>query len=105
MLASGSHDHTIKLWNVSAGKAARTLTGHSDRVWSVAFSPDGKMLASGAWDRTVRLWDVSARPYQGMNITGVTGLTESTIVSLKSLGAVAPLAPGIGSVRACGDVR
>jgi WD40 repeat protein len=38
-----------------------TLKGHTDRVSSVAFSPDGKTLASGSWDHTVKLWVVDAR--------------------------------------------
>jgi WD40 repeat protein len=38
----------------------RTLTGHTDWVESVAFSPDGKTLASGSRDETVLLWDVEA---------------------------------------------
>ncbi|MEH2217176.1 MAG: ribosome assembly protein 4, partial [Nostoc sp.] len=58
-LASGSYDNTIKLWDVSTGKAIKTLTGHSSRVFSVGFSPDGKTLASGSYDNTIKLWDVS----------------------------------------------
>src|SRR3954454_9249851 len=60
MLASGSNDETIKLWDVQAGKEHATLKGHTNEVTSVAFSPDGKTLASASLDGTVRLWDVQA---------------------------------------------
>lgn len=35
------------------------LTGHTDRIFSIAFSLDGQTLASGGADTTIRLWDVS----------------------------------------------
>ncbi|MBD1835153.1 NACHT domain-containing protein [Cyanobacteria bacterium FACHB-472] len=98
LLASGSYDRTVKLWDVSTGSCLRTLTGHTDEIWSVAFSPDNEILASGCADETVRLWDVStgeclktlkpAKLYEGMNITGVTGLTEAQKATLIALGAI-----------------
>ena len=47
------------------------LKGHTSRVRSVAFSPDGKTLASGAWDGLVKLWDVAT----GENIATFEGHT------------------------------
>jgi len=35
---------------------AKTLSGHSDSVWSVALSPDGQTLVSGSQDQTIKLW-------------------------------------------------
>lgn len=60
ILASGSQDKTIKLWDVTSGKNIATLTGHSGAVESVAFSPDGKTLASASDDKMIKLWAVTA---------------------------------------------
>ncbi|MEH2414394.1 protein kinase domain-containing protein [Nostoc sp.] len=59
IIASGSGDKTIKLWDVSTGREISTLQGHSSYVDSVVFSPDGKTLASGSDDKTIKLWDVT----------------------------------------------
>ncbi|KAI9807904.1 MAG: hypothetical protein M1825_005210 [Sarcosagium campestre] len=61
MLASGSVDETVKLWDARSGAVLQTLEGHAGRVRSVAFSPpDGKTLASASNDETVKLWDTGS---------------------------------------------
>ncbi|MHC5765564.1 MAG: protein kinase domain-containing protein [Nostoc sp.] len=72
ILASGSWDNTIKLWDVNTGKEIRTLTGHTNWVNSVAFSPDGKFLASGSADCTIKLWQV----HTGIEIQTFTGHSD-----------------------------
>ena len=61
VLASGSGDKTIKLWDVGSRREIATLKGHRHYVISVSFSPDGKVLASGSADKTIKLWDVGSR--------------------------------------------
>jgi hypothetical protein len=57
---SGSHDKTVRLWDVESGRLVRTFVGHWDTVLSVAFTPDGKRALSGSDDKTLRLWDVES---------------------------------------------
>ena len=64
ILASGSQDKTIMLWDVASGKSITTLKGHSGSVESVAWSPDGKTLASASKDKTIRLWEVTASDWE-----------------------------------------
>jgi len=60
IIATGSEDSNIRLWDIESGRLVRTLDGHQGWVRSVAWSGDGQWLASGADDRTVRLWDVES---------------------------------------------
>jgi len=72
LLASGSVDNTIKLWDVESRQLVATLTGHASYVNSVAFSPDGSLLASGSYDKSIKLWDVSTKQLVA-TLTGHSG--------------------------------
>jgi WD40 repeat protein len=60
MLASGSNDNTIKLYDLNTVTELKTLKGHTNWVNSVAFSPDSKILASGSKDHTVKIWKLDS---------------------------------------------
>ncbi|MEB3359021.1 MAG: NB-ARC domain-containing protein [Synechococcales bacterium] len=100
LLASASHDQTVRIWNPKTGESLQVYAGHAHLVSAIAFSPDSTTIASGSQDQTVRLWNVkrgqcdrvliAKRLYEGMNLTGVKGLTPATIATLQTLGAIAP---------------
>jgi len=57
LLASGSRDRLVKLWDVRQQRSTRVLLGHTDRVWSLAWAPDGSRLASAGADG-IRIWSM-----------------------------------------------
>src|SRR6266496_3781504 len=59
LLASGSDDCTIRLWDTTTGLPLHTLSGHTGSIYGVAWSPDGRLLASGSTAQTIRLWDTT----------------------------------------------
>jgi len=61
ILASGSADDNILLWDMETSQRIGQLTGHGSDVTSLAFSPDGNFLASGSADAAIILWDVENR--------------------------------------------
>jgi WD40 repeat protein len=59
IVATGSHDEAVKLWDgVRAGSWA-SLRGHTSMIRSIAYSPHGRTVASGSYDNTIRVWDVA----------------------------------------------
>ena len=60
ILASGSEDYNIMLWNyINESTAFMTLTGHEDFVISLCFVSN-QILASGSYDKTIRIWNITS---------------------------------------------
>jgi WD40 repeat protein len=59
-LVSGSDDGAVKLWSVEPLKVLAVLQEQGSKVFSVAFSPDGKYFASGSKDKIVKIWHVNS---------------------------------------------
>ncbi len=60
LLASGSSDQTVKLWDVATGTELRSLRGHTYNVESIAFSRDGTLLVSLGGGNDIKIWNVLA---------------------------------------------
>ncbi len=70
LLATGSDDNTVRIWNVATGQVVKVLRGHGGRVHAVVFTPGGegadRGLVSGGYDQQVKIWDLDR--YEEMRI-------------------------------------
>lgn len=96
-LVSASQDGKIHIWDVSTDECLKVLQGHTTGIRRVLWAEQDSVLISGGADGLIELWDAKTgqalgtlqadRPYEGMNITGITGITEAQKNSLIALGA------------------
>jgi WD40 repeat protein/transcriptional regulator with XRE-family HTH domain len=99
-LLAVSRERTIQVWQTTTWQCIHTFTDHTDVVSSLAFHPDAAscLLVSASYDETIRYWHLESgkcvkilrpdRLYEGMDITGMQGLSEGQKVVLKQLGAI-----------------
>lgn len=59
-VVSGSHDHTLRVWDIDTGVELLTLKGHKGPVYGVAITPDGRQGVSCGADRKVLAWDLES---------------------------------------------
>ena len=96
MLASGSRDKTVILWEIETGEVIHTLEGHRAAVLSVDFGPKGKILATGSKDTTVKLW----QPQTGKLLRSIEGLDkEVTRVAFDPQGKKLVIGEGFENLR------
>src|SRR5262249_24081928 len=60
VLATGSHDGTVKLWDASGGRVLTTLSWTPAALHAVVFDPQGQRLATVHHDNRIRLWEVAS---------------------------------------------
>ncbi|KAI8390199.1 WD40-repeat-containing domain protein [Blakeslea trispora] len=61
LMASGSPEKVVRLWDPKSGKRISKLTGHTDNIRALLISDDGQYILSGSSDSTIKLWSVKAQ--------------------------------------------
>ncbi|PSB58514.1 NB-ARC domain-containing protein [Chamaesiphon polymorphus] len=87
----------IQLWNLETGECLQKIPAHRGFSCQVLWTEEDSQLISCGSDGLVKIWDAQTgaclkileapRPYEGMNITGATGISEAQTASLIMLGA------------------
>lgn len=97
-VVSGDDEGDFRVWNTTAWQCEQVVKAHTLGIDALALSKDGRLLATGGIEGTIRIWETNSwqciqtlippRPYEGMNITGVAGLTSGEKSALLELGAI-----------------
>jgi WD40 repeat protein len=104
LLASGSSDRAINVWDVGVGRLLQTLVGHADWINRLDFVGDTHVLASGSHDGSVRLWNAdSGQHVQTMEPSFMERLMEVSSVILDV--ATSPDGRVVASTSGRGVVR
>jgi len=78
LIASGSDDGTVRLWNLETGEEIAVFTGHTDTVWTLDFSPDGRLLATAGEDGRILIWDVESQSL-AREIDAIPSVEDETV--------------------------
>ncbi len=96
-IASGSNDHTVRVWDANTGSRLHELNiGGTGPAWSVAFSPDGTRIATGNSDGILQVWDADSGTKIGNPMVG-QGPVNS--VAFSRDGRLIAAGSGDGAVR------
>ncbi|KAM6496226.1 cell division control protein 4 [Amanita muscaria] len=103
-LVSGSYDFTVRVWDIITGTCKHVLTGHTQKVHSVALDPIRHQAYSGSMDGTVRVWNLRTGACQHTltghtSLVGLLGLSSSYLVSAAADATVRVWDPDTGKLK------
>ncbi len=83
LLVSGGSatDHSVRVWDVSAGTQRALLSGNEKQVAAVGFSADGMKTLSAGYDYTIRIWDAA----RGQSVAVISRTAEEGLLSIENL--------------------
>ncbi|MBN2255097.1 MAG: caspase family protein [Deltaproteobacteria bacterium] len=79
LISSDGDDYILKLWEIAKGDRVMIFSGHTGKITSLAFSPDGRYVYSGSMDKTIRQWDVAT----GKELRRIAGFDEGGVYAIK----------------------
>lgn len=80
ILASGSDDKTVKIWNLKQKQVVRTLKADSGWVYAVAISPDGESAIAAYQNKTIKIWNLNTGE-EILTLKGHQALVNSVAIS------------------------
>ena len=84
MLASGSSDKTVKMWDIKTGRCIRTFKGHTEKVNYVVWNnyKDRSIIYSGSDDKTIKWWDANCKnKFMSCNL-GTINVNDRRVISM-----------------------
>uniref|UniRef100_A0A8C4Q545 Coronin n=1 Tax=Eptatretus burgeri TaxID=7764 RepID=A0A8C4Q545_EPTBU len=80
VLASSSYDHSVRIWDVQSRKEAIRLEGHTEQIFSLAWSPNGQQLATACKDGRLRIYDPRSSTQPCQEGSGPPGTRGARVV-------------------------
>lgn len=74
-------DETAKLWDIRSSEIIQSREDHTDKIFGVAFHPEGTALATASRNNTVKLWDIEETATLLNTLTGHTSIVLNVAFS------------------------